>query len=196
MGRRGPATHAAAIEHARKKPGFMYLYDSVLPGTFVDSATEHRELTANLIQRSRYFIANRAKADMPDQNENQQEYGPRFFEGAGAGAVLIGEPPKCQAFDEAFDWADAIIPLEFDSTDIVALIQELDHQPERIAKAREANVVNTLRRHDWVHRWLHILRTLGLPTTEGAKERCAELESRAAAIDSRGPVEEDGVQYQ
>ena len=42
---------------------------------------EHRTLYINLIKRSRYFIANKAKFDSVNQTGNQEELGSRFFEG-------------------------------------------------------------------------------------------------------------------
>ena len=186
MGRRGPATHAAMLGHARATPGFTYLYDTAGLGKFVNGAAEHRELMINLIQRSRYFIANRAKVDVPEQNGNQQEYGPRFFEGAGAGAILIGEPPRCEAFERAFDWPDAMFCLPFNSTEIVDIVKELDRQPERMAKARQAGILNTLRRNDWIHRWREILRTLDFPVTEGVRRRIDVLEGVAATLRESG----------
>ncbi len=188
MGRRAPATHRRLIEHAKKNEGFMYFYDSARWVYFVEGATEHRELTASLLKRSRYFLTDRAKADEPGQTKGQQVFGPRFFEGAAAGAMLIGEPPDCRVFDEYFDWPDAVIPMPHGSTKIVELIEELNSDPERVNRARCANVVNALRRHDWVHRWETVLDTLGLPATPAAAERKAELERRAAAIESAGSL--------
>lgn len=184
MGRRAPATHNRLLEHAKNNQDFMYFYDSAKWTYFVEGATEHRDLTASLLKRSRYFLADRAKADEPEQTKGQQVFGPRFFEGAAAGALLIGEPPDCRVFDEYFDWPDAVVSLPHGSTKIVDLIEELDADPDRINKARRANVNNALRRHDWVHRWETVLDTLGLPAMPGVTERKTELERRAAAIES------------
>jgi len=189
MGRRAPATHERLIDHARQNQDFMYFYDSAKLTYFVDDATAHRELTASLLKRSRYFLADRAKADEPKQTEGQQVFGPRFFEGAAAGAILVGEPPSCRVFDQYFDWEDATILLPHGSTRIIELLAELDADPARIERARRANVVNSLRRHDWLHRWEQVLDTVGLTPAPAAEVRKVELESRARAAESLGPVQ-------
>ena len=58
------------------------------------------------------------------------EIGPRFYEGAAGGAVLIGQvPTNCQVFDRDFDWTDAVIDMPFHSTDIAERISALDAEP-------------------------------------------------------------------
>jgi hypothetical protein len=183
MGRRARATHDRLVEHARQNPKFMYLYDSVSGTHFYDGAAAHRELMASLLKRSRYFIADRAKANEPEQTKGQQVFGPRFFEGAAAGAILVGEPPESDLFNQYFDWTDAVVRLPYGSTEIVELLEALDRDPERVARARLANVVNSLRRHDWLYRWEQILQVAGLEPAPAALARRTELERRACAIE-------------
>jgi hypothetical protein len=183
MGRRSSETHRSLLGHAATRPNFWYLYDSAKPTHFVEGAAQHRELVANLIRRTRYFVVNRAKMNAPDQTEGQQEFGPRYFEGAAAGAILIGDTPDSGPFGSYFDWPDAVIREPFGSTRLVELINELDSQPERIERARRANVTNVLRRHDWMHRWQEILKAVSLPPTAVMQERRDELERRAAAAE-------------
>jgi hypothetical protein len=182
MGRRSHATHESALEYAKRREGFTYLYDSALPTTFVTDHAGHRELTASLAKRSRYFLANRAKADAPGQTKGTQVFGPRFFEGAAAGAILIGEPARCDTFEAYFDWPDAMIGLDYGSTRIAEVIDELDADPGRVRRARHANVTNMLRRHDWAHRWQTVLETIGLDPRSALMERKAELEGRAQQV--------------
>jgi hypothetical protein len=183
MGRRAAETHRRLLEHSRAHPNFFYLYDSAKLANFVEGAAQHRELVANLIRRTRYFVVNRAKMNAPDQTEGQQEFGPRYFEGAAGGAILIGDTPDSGPFGEFFDWPDAVFREPFGSSRLVELVTELDAQPERIERARRANVTNVLRRHDWMYRWQEILRALNLPPTPAMTKRKEELEQRAAAVE-------------
>jgi hypothetical protein len=163
IGRRSPIVHQSALEFAEDK-NLLYLHDT-LKGLQMRDYKEHRHLYSNLIKRSRYFIANKAKFDTPQQTGGQEEMGSRFFEGAAGGAVMIGIPPKCEPFTENFDWTDAVIPINYDTNNLGELITELDAQPERLHQIRKNNVVNSLLRHDWVYRWEKILETVGLDIT-------------------------------
>ena len=177
MGRRPAGLHQALM--ARADCGdFFYVYDTV--GNFpVLDAREHRGLLANLIKRSRYFVAYPAKFDKPDETSGLEEVGSRFFEGAAGGAVLVGAPPRCAAYEHGFDWPDAVIPTAADGAQIASLIAELDSDARRIERIRRDNVVNSLRRHDWVYRWHDVLDQVGLPTSSGLEEREAGLKSMA-----------------
>lgn len=161
MGRRHPATHQALLEWAREERRF-YLFDTFQGNITVQDPAEHRLQLANLIKRSRFFLANRAKANVEGETKRQEELGFRFFEGAAGGAVMIGEAPAVSVFRDNFDWPDALIPMPFGGTGIGELIAELEAQPERLASIRAANVSNILLRHDWVHRWRTILDCLSL----------------------------------
>lgn len=186
LGRRSPTTHQSLLEYGERRPGFMYFYDSARWTNFIEGHAEHRQLSANLIQRTRYFMADRAKANQPDTSKTSQVFGPRFFEGAAAGAVLIGEPPRCDVFDAYFNWPDAVVPMDHGSTQIGDLLDELDAEPERISRARQANMTNMLRRHDWSVRWQTVLDTVGLEPREASAERKAALEQRAREVENAG----------
>ena len=170
MGRRHPTTHQALMEWARQGRRF-YLFDTFQGNIRVQDPAEHRLQLANLIKRSRFFLANRAKANAEGETKRQEELGFRFFEGAAGGAVMIGEAPQVSAFRENFNWPDALIPMPFGDMAIGDLIEELEAQPERLARVRAANVENTLRRHDWVYRWRAVLSYLGLPVPRSVGER-------------------------
>ena len=184
LGRRSPATHQSLLDYAERRSGFMYFYDSARWTNFIEGHAEHRQLSANLIKRTRYFMADRAKANQPDKSKSSQVFGPRFFEGAAAGAMLIGEPPRCDTFDAYFDWPDAVIPLDHGSTKIADLIDELDADPGRVSRARQANITNMLRRHDWSDRWQTVLDTVDLDPRGAAAERKAALERRAQEVEN------------
>ena len=187
IGRRSPVTHEALKGLAREGRIFYY-YDTVAASgagqkqrTFhVDDPAEHRLLLANLLKRSRYFIANRGRINEPEFTQGHDEISGRFYEGAAAGAVMLGEPPRTTEFERQFDWPDAVIPLPFDSPDVARRLAELDRDPERVARIRRDNVANAALRHDWVHRIRTVFETLGLQPTEAMLARERRLRALAA----------------
>ena len=189
IGRRSPATHEALLGLARDRRLFYY-YDTVAASgaggrqrTFsVDDAAEHRLLLAALLRRSRYFIANRGRVNEPEFTRGRDEVSGRFYEGAAAGAVMLGEPPRTDEFARQFDWPDAVIPLPFDSPDVGRVLSSLDGDPARLARIRRDNVANAARRHDWGRRFRTVCDTLGVAPPRGLAEREARLESLAAGV--------------
>jgi hypothetical protein len=189
IGRRSAVTHDALLRRAREGAMF-YFYDTVAASgagqkqrTFrVDNPAEHRLLLASLLKRSRYFIANRGRINEPEFTQGQDEISGRFYEGAAAGAVMLGEPPRTAEFARQFDWPDAVIPLPFDSPDVGRRLAELDGDPARLARIRRDNTANGALRHDWVHRLRTVFETLGLQPTEAMLAREARLRALAASL--------------
>ena len=187
IGRRSPITHEALVRLARDRRIFYY-YDTVAasgPGqrqrTFrVDSPGEHRLLLASLLQRSRYFIANRALVNEEQLTRGRDEISGRFYEGAAAGTVMLGEPPRTPEFSEQFGWTDAVLRLPFDSPDIGEVLRELDRDPERLARISRDNARNAALRHDWVYRLRAVFEAVGIPPTEAMVERERRLGTLAA----------------
>lgn len=183
IGRRSAVTHSALLELARNRRIFYY-YDTVAASgndrkqrTFrVDSASEHRLLLASLLQRSRYFIANRGLVNHPEITRGWDIISNRFYEGAAAGTVMLGEPPRTVEFARQFDWSDAVIPLPFDAPDVSRVLDALDRDPDRLESIRRDNVRNAALRHDWVYRIRTLLETLGLPVTASMLAREAQLQ--------------------
>lgn len=178
MGRRSPATHDALIQ-LLKDGRISYAFDSTDVPSALDPA-QHRMMLAGNIQNSRYFVVQKAKAGRSDHSFGQEEMGLRYFEGAAAGAVMIGSAPSVETFEQYFDWPDAVIPMPYDCPEVGELLAELDSQPERMERVRRENVTQCLRRHDWSHRWSAILRSVGLPEARGTAARRAKLD---AALD-------------
>jgi hypothetical protein len=181
MGRRSADVHAALLRLA-EDCGCFYLYDTVT--TFlVRNPAEHRNLLRNLIKRTRYFLVYAAKFNKPEQTHGQEELGQRHFEGAAGGAVMLGSAPRCTAYAQNFDWPDATVPIKLiEATDVGDVIAELDRQPDRVARIRRDNVVNSLLRHDWVYRWRQILDVVGLPPSAGMAAREAHLAQLADVV--------------
>ena len=186
IGRRSPVTHARLVEAAREGALFYY-YDTVKPAakqiTFrVSSGSEHRLLLANLLKRSRYFVANRARANEPETTRGRDEIAGRFFEGVAAGVILLGDPPDTPEFRARFDWPDAVVPMPFDAPDILERIAAFDADPDRQERIRKENVANALLRHDWVHRLRTILEAVGVEPPPPMLEREARLTALAAEV--------------
>jgi len=180
IGRRSQITHEALLKLSASGEIFYY-FDTVAASGFkwkqrtflVHDAAEHRLMFASLVKRSRYYIANRARINEPEYNSGLDEIAGRFYEGAAAGTVMLGEPPDADHFRKQFDWPDAVIHMPFDSIDVGRLIVELDRDSQRLARIRSQNVHNAALRHDWVHRFRTVLQTLDLepPPAVLARER-------------------------
>lgn len=182
MGRRSPVTHAALKRLAAER-GLFYMFDTVNGRAHVYDPADHRSQLANLIKRARYFITNVAKITAPEETGGQQEVGFRFYEGAAAGAVMIGEPPRCPSFDANFGWEDAVVYMPYGTSTPEDVIDALDASPERVEAIRRRNVANSLRRHDWAYRWGPILDTAGLQPIDWLPRRRAQLARLANAVD-------------
>jgi Glycosyl transferases group 1 len=181
MGSPPPETHKALLRMA-DAGDWYYLYDTVT-NCPVTSHVEHRSRLADMIKRSRFFLVNAGRWYDPERTGGQEDLGLRFFEGAAAGAVLIGDAPRNASFTEYFGWQDSVIPLPLDSGDVADVIAELDADPSRLERISKTNVVNSLRRHDHVYRWGQILSIAGLKETRAMEGRRRELEELAASIE-------------
>ncbi len=180
MGRRSPATHTALLDLADRRRWF-YLYDT-MTGMGTPDHRQHRRHLEGLLKRTRTFLAYPGKMDAPEEIGDQQELGYRYFEGAAAGAVLIGEAPANPWSDRLFGWRDAIVPLAYGEQDPAALLAAIELDPEREATIRRTNVVESLRCHDHVYRWAEVLRLVGLPETPGMELRRRQLRALADSV--------------
>jgi hypothetical protein len=187
LGRRSLITHQALLDDAERRQSFYY-YDTVAASgpdlkdrTFrVDNANEHRRLLATLLKRSNYYIANRSYVNRPEFTAGRDVISARFYEGAAAGTVMIGEPPCTDEFRHQFDWPDAIIHIPFDSPDIGRILNDLSANTERLRAIRKSNVRGAALRHDWLHRIQVVFDTLGLARTKKMQMRKNRLEEIAA----------------
>lgn len=181
IGRRAPETHRALLDLAQSGRIF-YVYDSI-DGEQVRDAQEHRFMYASMAKRSRYFIVNRGNVDKAGE-AHQIEFGNRFFEGAAAGTIMVGQTPANDQFRRVFDWDDVVIDLPFGSDNIGAVIEDLDKAPERQERIRRNNVVQSLLHHDWAYRWEFALKLAGLEPAAGLMSRKGRLADLAAACAS------------
>jgi hypothetical protein len=178
IGNRAPAVHQQLVKLS-KESDFFYIYDTLAStGSSVKDWGEHRLLMANVIKRSRYFICYNPASlngDKAAKIRGEQVIPSRLFEGATAGAILLGTAPECPEFNENFDWPGAVIWLPPDASDVAERLIELDADRNRLDRIRRENVVNCLLRHDWVYRWESILSAVGMQPREGSVRRKAAL---------------------
>jgi hypothetical protein len=192
IGRRSPVTHQALLEEAERQQSFYY-YDTVAASGFdqkhrtfrVDSPHEHRRMLATILKHSRYFIAHRAYVNKPDFTKGREEISGRFYEGAAAGTVMIGEAPRAEEFERQFDWPDAVIHVPFDSPDIGHILADLNQDSERLQTVRRNNAREAALKHDWLHRIQVVFDTLGLAPTDGMRARAQRLDRIASRFDQR-----------
>jgi hypothetical protein len=176
FGRRSTVTHAAALEMARRD-GAFYLYDTIFNVPLPDYLA-HREMIAETMKRSRYFFAYRAGEDL-ERVRADDAISARYFEAIAGGPVLLGSAPSSPEWSQCFDWPDVVIDIPYEAHDLREIVADLDAQPERLARARTNNIVNTLRRHDNVYRWARILESVGLAPSPGMTARMERLEALA-----------------
>jgi hypothetical protein len=176
IGRGSPTVHSQLLELAERDEIF-YVHNTV--NHEVANYRSHRKLLASFMKRSRYFPTYRINENRKALTGGEEALATRYFEGAAGGAVMIGSHPECPEYHECFDWPDATIPVPWEPDDMRSVLAELDAQPERIARARRNNVINSLRRHDWVHRWAQVLNTVGLAPARGMPARLSRLEGLA-----------------
>jgi hypothetical protein len=189
IGRRSQVTHNALLDDAERRQAFYY-YDTVAASgadlkqrTFrVDNPHEHRRLLATLLKHSCYYIANRSYVNKPEFTAGRDVISARFYEGAAAGTVMIGEAPRTEEFRQQFDWPDAVIHVPFDSPDIARIIVDMNGDPERLQAARRNNVREAAQRHDWLYRIQVVFDTLGLKPTEKMMAREKRLDQIASDV--------------
>jgi hypothetical protein len=178
IGRRYEGIHRKLLE-AAKGGDLFYVYDTFAIGdTGVYDHRQHRDLFANVAKRSRYFTV--AAGRVGDQvMQGQLELGYRYYEGAAAGTVMIGQAPDCEAYRELLPWPDAVIPIEPDGSDVISVLNALDSDPERVHAIRRRNAVEALLRHDWVYRWKKMFRVIGMDPSPGMAARERRLKDLA-----------------
>ncbi|MCA8958160.1 MAG: glycosyltransferase [Planctomycetes bacterium] len=162
MGRIAPAHHHALQTEAERN-GLFYMFNS----TWAENVTEpreHRVLRSRLIKHTALFGVQPAKFNEPEVVGKQSEIGFRYFEGAAAGAALIGHAARAPSFDEIFPWDDAVIEMPDAADELVPFIRDLLAQRDRLERIRRDSVTHCLTHHDWLYRLYAIFDQLALPT--------------------------------
>ena len=174
MGRRWEGIHRVLLK-AAGNGNIFYIYDTLprIAERDVYDHRQHRSLFANVAKRSRYFMVAPGKMNSQDETQGQVEVGYRYYEGAAAGAILLGQPPDCEAFRELFPWQDIVIEVEPDESDIMEVIARFDSEPAQVRAIQQRNATEALLRHDWAYRWKEIFRVAGIEPLPamGVRER-------------------------
>lgn len=178
IGRRCEAIHRELYRAAQRRSIF-YLYDT-FEGSLLDvyDHRQHRDLLSNVARRSRYFMVAPGKVNLPGETRGQEEIGRRYYEGAAAGAVMIGQVPNSDSFCKMFPWPDAVIKIEPDGSDVMDVIEQLNSAPEHALAMSQRNSMEALLRHDWVYRWKELFQIVGLeplPAMKAREQRLREL---------------------
>lgn len=183
IGRRCDGIHQRLLNLAGDRKMF-YVYDTFQVAGNLDTQDlrQHRDLYANVAKRSRFFMVAVAKVDLQAHTHGQIEVPLRYFEGAAAGGILLGQSPDCDSFREMFNWPDAVTEVQLDGSDVVEVLSKLAAQPETLDRISRRNASEVLRRHDWVYRWKQILAIAGLEPTPAMKAREARLQEQAAMV--------------
>jgi hypothetical protein len=187
IGRRYEGVHSELLK-AAKRGGFFYLHDTFanLANADVYDHRHHRDLFANIAKRSRYFVVAPAKVNVIDETRGQEEVGYRYYEGAAAGTIMIGEAPDCEEYTALFGWPEAVIRIQPDGSDIATVLSDLGSDPERRAAISRRNTREALLSHDWVYRWSEMFRVAGIEPSPriAARERLLkDLADLAASAD-------------
>ena len=171
VGRKLEPIHRALLETSRQNKLF-YMHDTLHSGESVaQNPKQHREMYADMAKRSRYFMVAPGKFNVKEETQGQVEVGYRYFEGAAAGTVMIGQAAKCDAFSRMFDWPDSVIEIQPDGSDVADVLSNLAQQPERLQTVSRRNTSEALLRHDWSYRWENILKIAGLPPAPALSDR-------------------------
>lgn len=183
IGRRWSGVHDALLEGSATDDLF-YVHDTHKKMAEMEVADfkQHRNLFASFAKRSRYFLVSPGKMNQPDETAGQAEVGYRYFEGAAAGAVMLGQGVDCELFRSAFPWPDAVIEINPDGSDVLSTIADMDATPQRIRTMSQRNAAHSLRKHDWINRWLEIFRIAGVEPAPGMLARQRHLTELARTV--------------
>jgi hypothetical protein len=182
IGRRWPGIHGALLQAAEDREIF-YVFDTMSAANVETlDPRQHRDLLANIAKRSRFFLVAPPKMDTFAHTGGQVEVGYRYFEGAAAGTVMIGQRPVCSAFEELFAWPDVVIEIEPDGSNVRQILTSLMSNPEQMSLIGRQNAAQALLHHDWIYRWKEIFRIAGVEPSEQMITRESRLKDLAALL--------------
>lgn len=180
-GRRDPHQHQVLADWARRT-GAFYEFDTLRDGAVVD-ALEHRRHYYAQTARSRAFIANPARFDLPQLSAGVQEVGLRYLEALACGTVLVGDHPPGSHCRRVLGDPPGMVELPTGvgarRADLDALLADAD----TLHRLGLANRAAALDHHDVVHRWEEMAAALGIGPTVGVDARRAALRAAADRVD-------------
>ena len=183
VGRKLAGTHHALLKLASEKRLF-YIHDTLQHGdSRAPDFREHRELFAGIAKRSKFFLVAPAKVDLGEHTHGQVEVATKYFEGAAAGTVMIGQAPDCDSYRQMFSWPNAVVELAPDGSNVDEILSGFLADPARMDEISRQNAAGALLQHDWAYRWERILSAAGLePAAQmnSRKKRLRELSEIAS----------------
>jgi spore maturation protein CgeB len=185
IGRRREGIHRELLRAADQRKLF-YVHDTTMDGAAVEvnDHRQHRNHFANMAKRSRHFVVAPGKMDAFSEIQGQVEVGARYYEGAAAGTVMIGEAADCEAYRDLFGWPEAVIEICIDGSDLASVLSDLASDPERVAAIGRRNAAQALLRHDWVYRWIEMFRVAGIEPSPGMMARARRIKEMADLVGS------------
>ena len=178
IGRRLPDIHFALLD-LTQKDGLFYFHDTAVDGgnLLMQDVDQHRTMFANMVKRSKFFMVAPGKVLDFHETKGQMEVGMRYYEGAAAGAVLLGQAPEGDTFQELFNWPQSVVSVRTDGSDIAETIRGLQAQPRLLQEISARNVFHTVGRHDWLYRWQSMLQLAGLSQSQLLNARQVRLQA-------------------
>jgi hypothetical protein len=172
-----------------------YFYDTISShgakyGLTAFDYKQHRFLLSNLLKRSKCFVTFPGRFDELRTTGGEEVIGARYFEGAAAGALMIGHQPQNQLFREFIFWPNAVIELDSHSAPIEKVIRDIVAQPTCDAQRRD-NIVHSLLHHDWAYRWEIVLGLAQLPALSGLLDRKRRLKELSTLVQGQAPDPRD-----
>lgn len=182
IGRRCEAIHRE-LSRAAGNGSIFYLHDTLEASmSDVFDHRQHRDLLSNVAKRSKYFMVAPGKVNLSNETRGQEEIGRRYYEGAAAGTVMIGQIPNSHSFLEMFPWRDAVIEIQPDGSDVLQVMEKLNALPERVFSVSQRNAVESLLRHDWAYRWKELFEIIGLAPLPAMAARERRLKEAAESV--------------
>lgn len=183
IGRRPDSVHQALSRFTEER-GLFYVHDTIAGGLIQPrDHVEHRRMYARSAQRSRFFVTYPAKVDVTQETMGQSEVGARFYEGAAAGTVMVGQAPGVPSFAREFDWAGAVTELGTTDGSVEQALLPLLENPARTAELGARSAAAAARKFDWVYRWEAVLRLTGVEPTDRLRARVSRLHELADGIE-------------
>lgn len=179
-GRRSGAQHVALSEWAHRT-GAYYEFDTLLDARLADGR-EHRRHYYEQIARSRAFVANPARFDLPELCGAAQEVGLRYLEALACGTVVLGGHAGSPVLRRVLVDPPGFVELAVDAEHLGLDVQELLGDHRTLLELGLANRSLAVAHHDVLHRWQLMAAELGLALTPGANVRGDALAAAADAL--------------
>lgn len=173
-----------ALSDRLNRPGSDYIFyhtNTWAPGHLTDWI-RYRNMFWHIQCQSKISLSFDQLYCNPTGRAKHSYVGPRWFEGLGAGTVVMGQSPKTDNAAALLDWPDSTIDLPREPEAAVAAILDLLADPQRIECASRRNLIEMNRRHDWRHRILDMLSVLQFPAPAPLQDQLKELDRRALTL--------------